>query len=293
MATVRSCRRRKPKKTSNPRPLLSTPEATNLCTILKAQITLLLNGNVTVLKRFQELHRYAQNLTLHNYGDMLYSTLDSILCDYLKQVAQIVMNTPSPFLIDQILQQWHNYKTRMEWISSIVSYMDKALCDIDKKKLTSHDLSIYRFKEIILTDKIILERLITQMLSTIQHERDGDKIDESLIRNAFRMLANVDKYYDTGKNVHKLTIGNSNQDTRFKHEYRKEKVYVYKIGFEKKYIEEIMLFHSIECQKFVSENGICDCLVKVEKSIIDEIDRVNRYTFRRECKQHTKMKNEK
>ena len=233
--------------------------------------------------KYQEVYRHAFTLVLHSHADILYSGLDEIICDNFQKNTKVLVDTTDALLIEEILHQWNRHCKVMYYVSNLVMYMDKTFCDI-KHKLRSHDLSMCRFKEIILTDKIVLKRLISQILSIIQKQRNGEeKIDESSISNVLRMIVDVDNYCeDYWHRYQPLSASYMLQDTRFMrinlNGWRDKKGFVYDTGFEQKYIEDLQLFYSIESQKVFAEYGnISDYMIYAEKRIIEEVDRVNRF----------------
>ena len=188
-------------------------------------------------------------------------------------------------MIETCVKKWQRHQLTMTMVRDILMYMDKTYCDI-KKKMNSYDLGVRRFKEIVLTDENVLERLLSEILSDIKRERNGEKIDESLMRNALRMFVEVDKL--TGAYRGDIRNANPNQDQSIRNYYNSLRNNnnnngnngihsLYEITFEKRFIDETKQFYTVESEIFITENTVPDYLAKAEARLTQEHDRADSY----------------
>jgi len=214
---------------------------------LKKGIEEIQNGNASKL-RFEELYRNAYTLVLHKHGHMLYNGVRETICARLRKIVSKVRNATNNLLVKTCTDEWNGHKVKMVMIRDILMYMDKTHCDI-QRKVGVHDLGLQKFKEIVIMDANVLDRLKKEILNYIDRERQGQQIEIPLLRNCLLMFVEADK--KTKK--------------------------LYSEHFERQFLEQTRNFYKIESGSYLENNTVPDYLKKVEDRLKQEDERQENY----------------
>jgi len=214
---------------------------------LKKGIEEIQDGNASKL-RFEELYRNAYTLVLHKHGTMLYDGVRETICARLKKIVSKVRAATNNLLVMTCTEEWNEHKVKMVMIRDILMYMDKTHCEI-QKKTGVHELGLQKFKEIVIMDVNVLDRLKKEILNYIDRERQGQQIEIPLLRNCLLMFVDADA--KTKK--------------------------LYSEHFERQFLEQTRNFYKIESGSFLENNTVPDYLKKVEDRLRQEDERQENY----------------
>jgi cullin 3 len=166
----------------------------------------------------------------------------------LCSVAELVAASPDDQLLCRICEQWKEHQVTMVMVRDILMYMDRTYVP-QNKKMAVYDLGLRAFRETIARHELVRERLRLLLLENVRSERVGRLIDQTLMKSALYMLAD-------------LGIDSSS---------------VYEEDFEFFFLQETRSFYRSESRLFLSKNSCPDYFKKVEVRISEEMARVRNY----------------
>lgn len=200
---------------------------------------------------FEELYRFSYNMVLHKYGDVLYDGLTKVLTDHLTQIASTVNATDHVAFLSHLQMQWGWFKVSLNHVRDILMYMDRTYVPTKKKRCV-HDLGVALFRDHVIRDSLINQRLVDTVLAKIDCERSGEAIDCQLIRSTTRMLAELGEDSDGMSSV-------------------------YVSVFENPFLERTRAFYAREAKLYLDDTTCSDYLRKANQRIQEEIRRVDSY----------------
>lgn len=118
-----------------------------------------------------------------------------------------------------------------------------------KRKHPIYDSGLYIFRDTVARSPGIRERLRHLLLRTIELERHGELVDRGLLKSVLRMLVDL--------GVHSNTV--------------------YEDDFESFFLERSLAFYRAEAQATLDHATCPEYLVKVEKRLLEEANRVTHY----------------
>ena len=229
-------------------PRIDHAGAVVLWNTLRSAIDEIYNQNASQLL-YEELYRNAYNLVLHKHYDLLYEGVRNAIRDHLAVSLIAISEAKNDQILGAVVHAWTFHTIAFKMIRDIMMYMDRSYC-IPRKKAPVYTLSLQLFRETILYEPIIRERLRFVILQEILTERQGLVIDRPQLKAYLNMLLDL-----------------SNIDG----------IKVYDDEFEKYFLEETKLFYKQESLKFISENTCYDYILKAETRIMEEYERLNNY----------------
>ncbi|XP_071692307.1 cullin-3A-like [Rutidosis leptorrhynchoides] len=212
--------------------------------VLEHAIHEIYNHNASGLS-FEELYRNAYNMVLHKFGEKLYSGLVSTMTAHLKEIAASIEASQGALFLEELDRKWTEHNKALQMIRDILMYMDRTFIP-STHKTPVHELGLNLWRDNIVHAIKIQTRLKDTLLDLVQRERGGEVINRGLMRNVVKML---------------MDLGSS----------------VYQEDFEKPYLIVSADFYRGESQLFIES---CDCgnyLMKAEKRLNEEIERVSHY----------------
>ena len=134
---------------------------------------------------------------------------------------------------------WKEIKEYIVMIRDILLYMNKNYVPKFNLPLVE-DMQYSQFKHHVILNPAIKERLIQLLIKEIRHEREGEIIEKSQIRNSVQMLIEV------CKNSRKL----------------------YEQEFEKVLLQETADFYKLESQQLITDSSCGSFLEKAHKRLM-------------------------
>lgn len=202
------------------------------------------NQNASGLS-FEELYRNAYNMVLHKYGDRLYNGLIRTLTQQLKEVADKVEATQGVPFLKELKLRWDEHNKSTQMIRDILMYMDRTYV-AQQQKTAVFQLGLELWRDNVVRNKKIGERLLSILMDLIHKERTGEVIDRALIRSVTMMLV------DLGQTV-------------------------YVEDFEQHFLAAARDFYKKEAQEYISSSDCPEYLRKAEKRLSEELERVKNY----------------
>jgi cullin 3 len=151
-------------------------------------------------------------------------------------------------ILETTLKCWEYQKRNIAMVRDIVMYLDRTYV-VFQKLVPIYEMGICIFREKIIHDPSIGERLRTVILANITNERNGELIDTLLLRGILGM------YLELG-------VGGEN---------------VYDKEFEAPFLAMTRDYYREESLQFISQNNCIEYIKKVEIRLSQENERVNNY----------------
>eukprot|EP00794_Sanderia_malayensis_P011107 gene11107-12276_t len=129
-------------------------------------------------------------------------------------------------------------------IRSIFLYLDRTYVLQHSSVSSIWDVGLQLFRSHIMTNNIVQTRTVDGLLLFIERERNGESVDRSLLKSLLRMLADLQMYEDV---------------------------------FEKKFLLATENLYAAEGQKFMQDNDVPEYLVRVDRRLKEESDRLLHY----------------
>ncbi|XP_071702046.1 cullin-3A-like [Rutidosis leptorrhynchoides] len=202
------------------------------------------NHNASGLS-FEELYRNAYNMVLHKFGEKLYSGLVSTMTAHLKKIAVSIEVSQGALFLEELDKKWAEHNKALQMIRDILMYMDRTFIP-STHKTPVHELGLILWRDNIIHAIKIQTRLKDTLLELVQRERGGEVINRGLMRNIVKML---------------MDIGSL----------------VYQENFEKPFLIVSADFYRAESQFFIESCDSGKYLMKAEKRLNEEIERVSHY----------------
>jgi len=197
---------------------------------------------------YEELYRTAYNLVLHKHGELLYNGVKQITIEMLQPIVQQLIDTPDESLLTTFNDIWTREKLCIIMIKDILMYMDRHYVPKMKLQNVEH-LQTSQFKNQVIMNQEIKQKLIRRILSDIRAERDGHSIERSQLRLSISML---------------VEVGLSSKK-------------VYEQEFEKPFIKETEEYYKAESNQFIVNNSCPAFLAKAKQRLKEEVDRLLSY----------------
>lgn len=214
---------------------------------LRAAIVKIFNFEGSTLS-FEELYRYAYNLVLHKFGDMLYQGLTEAFTERCKMIYADLLKSADSVLFKELEKQWNDFKTTMGMIKDILMYMDRNYVT-QKHTKPAFDLGLSVFRDQVVMVSPLNGRIKRLLLNNIKKERCGELIERALLKSIINML---------------VELGLKTKET-------------YQEVFERDFLEETAHFYNKEAQDFITSNPCPEYLKKAEARLKEEMDRLEAY----------------
>ena len=151
--------------------MMDRQDATKTFDILALAIDEIYNRNASQLS-FEELYRYAYNLVLQKYGNILYDGISSKLTYHLNKTLLALQQTHTSQLLESIVMAWKEHTITMVMIRDILMYMDRTYV-VQQKRRTVYELGLHLFRITIWEHPSVCQRVGTLLLDAIANERAG------------------------------------------------------------------------------------------------------------------------
>ena len=139
---------------------------------------------------FEELYRNAYNMVLHRHGDKLYRGLVEVTKEHLAGVASDVDAARGDTFAVTLEKKWREHQKSMSMIRDILMYMDRIYAPPNSLEPV-YDLGLSLWRDVVLRDEAINARVRDFLLSAIDAERRGERVDAGAVRAMTRMLMDV------------------------------------------------------------------------------------------------------
>ena len=184
--------------------LISRPDAEKLWAKLEVAIDEIYKRNSSVLF-FEELYRTAYNLVLQKHGDLLYKGGCDSFDSHSQAITTDMLKVADATLLADLCVAWEDNKTTITKVKDIVMYMDKTLI-LHQKLVPVFTKGVSIFRNRVIYDATIREKVHRSLLDNILAERNGEIIDTETIKGVLNMLIELgvdgERVYETGKTIY-------------------------------------------------------------------------------------------
>lgn len=227
--------------------LMSRQDAEKMWKTLETAINEIYKRNSSTLY-FEELYRTAYNLVLQKHGDLLYKGVCDSFDSHSQTVTACMLKVADANLLSELCVAWEDNKTTISKVKDIVMYMDKTLI-LHQKLVPIFTKGVSLFRNRVIYDPIIREKLHRFLLDNILAERNGEIIDTETIKGVLNML---------------IELGVDGER-------------VYETDFEELFLSATKSFYREEYLSYSSQFSCPEYIKKVEMRFLEEAKRVNHY----------------
>ena len=185
-------------------------------------------------------------MVLHRHGKALYDGLvDVVWTEHLKEVAAAIDAVRGEGFLAELERRWQDHVKSMRMIRDILMYMDRIYVPPHGLKPV-HDLGLALWRDHVVRNPGINARVRKAVLGAIEREREGERIDQTLVRAVTSMLMDVG-----------------------------EDVYVQ--DFEEHFLVSSTEFYRVESERFLRTSDCHEYLRRSERRLDEEHTRVKEY----------------
>lgn len=194
----------------------------------------------------EELYQAVENMCNHKMAQTLYTRLYSLVEDHVSHnIEQFLAESMDRFLfLKKMNETWLAHCNQMIMIRSIFLYLDRTYVLQNPNISSIWDMGLELFSKYIILNTLVQTRVVEGLLMLIEKERQGDKVDRTLLKSLLRMLTDLQ---------------------------------IYSKAFEQKFLQSTERLYAAEGQKLMQELDVADYLAHVEKRLIEENERVIHY----------------
>ena len=190
-------------------------------------------------------NRSAYNMVLHRHGRALYDGLVATVTEHLREIAAAVDAVQGDHFLTELEGRWQDHTKSMQMIRDILMYMDRVYVQPNGLKPV-HDLGLALWRDHVIRSPSIKGRVQGAVLGAINRERNGELIDQRLVRAVTSMLM------DLGEDV-------------------------YVQDFEEPFVAITVEFYRSEAQTFLASSDCADYLRRSQERLNEEHTRVKEY----------------
>lgn len=184
-------------------------------------------------------------MVLHRHGKALYDGLVDVVTEHLKEVAAAIDAVRGEGFLAELERRWQDHVKSMRMIRDILMYMDRIYVPPHGLKPV-HDLGLALWRDHVARNPGINTRVRKAVLGAIEREREGERIDQTLVRAVTSMLMDVG-----------------------------EDVYVQ--DFEEHFVASSAEFYRVESERFLRTSDCHEYLRRSERRLDEEHARVKEY----------------
>ncbi|CAH1420145.1 unnamed protein product [Lactuca virosa] len=180
----------------------------------------------------------------------------------LLQVLPSLREKHGEFMLRELVRTWSNHKVMVRWVSRFFHYLDRYF--ITRRSLpTLKEVGITCFRDLVYQE--LHGKVRDAVISLIDQEREGEQIDRGLLKNVLDIF---------------VEIGMGDME-------------YYENDFEAFMLKDTAAYYSRKASSWILEDSCPDYMLKAEKYLKRENDRVSHYLhFSSETKLLEKFQNE-
>ncbi|KAI1007190.1 Cullin-1 [Podosphaera aphanis] len=199
------------------------------------------------------------NRGAHLLGEDLYHKLITYLSTYLEEIALASKSYQDEALLTFYIQEWDRYTTAAKYINHLFRYLNRHWVkrEIDEGKKDIFDvytLHLVQWRHTLFSK--VHGKVMEAVLKMVERQRHGETVQHSKIKSI------VDSF---------ISLGLDEADPT------KSTLDVYRLHFEKPFLQVTKEFYRVESKQFVAENSIVEYMKKAEARLEEEEERVVMY----------------
>ncbi|XP_063941565.1 cullin-3B-like [Daucus carota subsp. sativus] len=125
---------------------------------LEHAINEIYNHNGRLLS-YHELYRDAYEMVLHNFGEMLYTGVESTMTNRLREISKRLAEAEGDLFLEEVFKNWVKNRTVLLMIHDILRYMDRTYIP-HNHKTPVRELGMHLWRDIVLQSPKIKTRLL-------------------------------------------------------------------------------------------------------------------------------------
>ncbi|KAJ8980577.1 hypothetical protein NQ317_018704 [Molorchus minor] len=194
----------------------------------------------------EELYQAVENMCNHKMAPTLYQKLYNLVENHVSHnIEQFLAESMDRFLfLKKMNDTWLAHCNQMIMIRSIFLYLDRTYVLQNPNISSIWDMGLELFSKYILLNTLVQTRVVEGLLMLIEKERQGDKVDRTLLKSLLRMLTDLQ---------------------------------IYDKAFEQKFLQSTERLYAAEGQRLMQELEVAHYLAHVDKRINEENERVLHY----------------
>lgn len=194
----------------------------------------------------EELYQAVENMCNHKMAPTLYTRLYNLVETHVSHnIEQFLAESMDRFLfLKKMNETWLAHCNQMIMIRSIFLYLDRTYVLQTPNISSIWDMGLELFSKHIILNTLVQTRVVEGLLMLIEKERQGDKVDRTLLKSLLRMLTDLQ---------------------------------IYDKAFEQKFLQATERLYASEGQRLMQEMEVPDYLSHVDKRIMEENERILHY----------------
>lgn len=195
----------------------------------------------------------------HLLGEDLYNNLINYLKRHLTGLKEESHKHADEALLNFYIREWKRYTTAAKYINDLFRYLNRHWVkrEMEEGKKDIYDvytLHLVRWKKDLFDD--VQKHVMDGVLELVKKQRNGETIETAVVKSI------VDSFVSLG-----LDENDSSKST----------LDVYRVYFEKPFLEATMNYYRTESKHFVAENSVVEYMKKAEARLAEEEGRVKMY----------------
>ncbi|KAI8062175.1 cullin-4-like protein [Gongronella butleri] len=163
---------------------------------LEALLNAILKGETPT--SFQEAYRICQTMCLYNQAKFLHDNLKTTLDKHIHTEGEILSKAvdDEALFLDTLNTHWTKLDQQLATIRNIFMELDRRYVMRETEHASIVELGKTMFRKTIMEVPRIQARTVAQLLDLIKRHRDGETVDETLIKSMTQMLHDLSLYVD-------------------------------------------------------------------------------------------------
>ncbi|KAF8457588.1 Cullin [Kalaharituber pfeilii] len=195
----------------------------------------------------------------HLLGEEIYNSLIGYLQRHLSALKEKSKDHVDEALLNFYIREWKRYTTAAKYINHLFRYLNRHWVkrEMDEGKKDIYDvytLHLVRWKKDLFDH--VQKHVMDGVLKLVEKQRNGETIETAVVKLI------VDSFVSLG-----LDENDSSKST----------LDVYRVFFEKPFLEATMNYYRMESKQFVAENSVVEYMKKAETRLAEEEERVRVY----------------
>ncbi|KAK4748496.1 hypothetical protein SAY87_015082 [Trapa incisa] len=183
----------------------------------------------------------------HDYSQQLYDKYKESFEEYIiSTVLPSLREKHDEFMLRELVKRWANHKVMVRWLSRFFHYLDRYF--IARRSLPPlKEVGLTCFRDLVYQE--VHSKVRDAVISLIDQEREGEQIDRALLKNVLDIFVEI----GMGQMVY------------------------YENDFEAAMLNDTAAYYSRKASNWILEDSCPDYMLKAEKCLNREKDRVSHY----------------
>lgn len=210
------------------------------------EAVLAIQTSTSISTPLEELYQAVENVCSYKMAADLYNNLEVICEQFVKSSIDQFHTADSDYesFLKLLNHCWQSHCRQMIMIRSIFLFLDRTYVLQNQSISSIWDLGLDMFRNHIVSNESVKDRTVEGLLKMIERERNGEKVDRSLLKSLLRMLSDLQIYTET---------------------------------FEDKFLKATDELYAAEGQRLMQQQEVPEYLKHVDKRLNEENERLLHY----------------